>query len=189
MATRRKRGRPSDELGTKSATLSLRIQPTIRKLLAGAASKNRRSLNKEIISRLRSTLGREERPRHIRALSEVIELAVLRIERATGRQFNEDRYTAEQVAKGIELLLRVSSPETEAVPPPAVVARVKANAPGQYLSDTSALGTTEAGMVSSLLEMTAPPPLQEEHWPPMRYPEEWWGLWQVREHLKPRRRK
>lgn len=197
MGKMRKRGRPPDELGAKSATLSLRIQPKIRTVLAAAAEKSRRSLNREIIARLRSTFGREDPPQHITALSEMVERMALRIECVTERQFNEDRYTAEHLAKAIELLLwkyspagkHPNSPQTKAETPPAVVTAAK-TMPGQ-LKDMypDQLGVIEAGGMISSLESTAPPPLQEEHWPLEGSPESMWGRWQIREHLKPRRHK
>ena len=138
--------------------------------------------------RLRSTLGRDrdsDRQRHIKALSETIELAALGIERMTERRFTEDRYTAEQLVKALDLLLWQYSPKTEAVPPPAVVAAAKT------LGDPSQLGVIEAGAVIALLEGRLGPPEAEEegHWPPKDYHESLWGLWRVRDDLKPRKRK
>lgn len=191
MGQTRKRGRSPGEFGVKSATLSLRIEPNIRTALMEAATKKKRSLNREIISRLRSTLGRENRPPHIRALSEMVELAALGIERKTKRRFTEDRYTAERLAKAVELLLQQYSPQakagTKAAVPPAVTEATKT------MGDTypDQLGVIEAGAVIALLEGTLAPPgiWEEQHWPPKGYDEGLWGLWRLREDLGPRRRK
>jgi hypothetical protein len=153
-----------------------------------AAAENKRSLNGEIMLRLHSTLRRDRdshRQRHIKALSEMIELAALGIERSTERRFTEDRYTAEQLVKALDLLLWQYSPKTEAVPPPAVVAAAKT------LGDPSQLGVIEAGTVIALLDGRLGPPGTEDLrlWPPNNYPESMWGLWQVRNDLKPRKRK
>jgi len=192
----RKRGRPPGEFGVKSTTLSLRVPPYIRTALMTAAATNKRSLNGEIMLRLRSTLSRDrgaDRPRHIRALSEMIALTAEGIERATRRQFNEDRYTAEQLAKGVELLLwkyspqAKAAPQTKAVVSPPVIAAAKTM--GHSYPDH--LGVIEAGAVIALLEGRLGPPEAEEkgHWPPKGYPESMWGFWRVRDDLKPRKRK
>jgi hypothetical protein len=153
-------------------------------------------MSEEIVFRLRSTLSRDrgaDRPRHIRALSEMIELTAQGIERVTGRQFNEDRYTAEQLAKGVEMLLWKYSPQAKAAPqtkalvPPPVMAAAKTM--GHTYPDQ--LGVIEAGAVIALLEGRLGPPEAEEkgHWPPEAYDERLRGLWRVRDDLKPRKRK
>jgi len=181
-------GRPPGELGTKSATLSLRLPPDMRTALAAAAGRNkRRSLSEEIAVRLRFTLARDrgpDRPAHIKALAETVILAALGIERATKCSFTEDRYTAERLAEAVELLLWHYSPRTEAVVPPAVVEAAKTMPPPVRDSYAARLGTSEAGAVIAMLENTPEPP--EQKWPPgIYYPESWWGPWQVREHLRP----
>ncbi len=198
----RKRGRPAGELGVKSATLSLRLPPYLRAALVTAAERNkRRSLSEEIMFRLRSTFDRDrdaDRPRRIKALSEMVELVALGIEQATERRFNEDRYTAEQLAKAVELLLWKYSPQAEAAPqtkaeiPPAVVKA--ANTMPAQVRDTypDQLGVIEAGAIIALLEGRLRPPhpdIKAEHWPPKGYPESWLALWQARNDLNPRRHK
>jgi hypothetical protein len=185
-------GRPPGEVGVKSATLSLRLPPDMRTALVAASERNKRpSLSEEIVLRLRSTLGRDrnaDRPRHIKALAEMIVLAALGIERVTGRPFNEDRYTALELAKAIDLLLRQYSPKTEAVVPPAVVAAAKAMPAQMSGAYPTQIGVIEAGAVISQLESTPNPPVRKLP-PGIYYPESLWGAWQVRENLKPRRRK
>src|SRR5262245_29815801 len=102
-------GRPAGELGAKRATLSLRLPTRIQVQLVAAKEKNkRRSLSEEIMLRLDSTLARdrsEDRPRHVRALSEVVARIVMALERRTKLLWVEDRYTQEQLSKAIDLFL------------------------------------------------------------------------------------
>jgi hypothetical protein len=198
MGQARKRGRPPDESGAKSKTLSLRIQPHLRAALAAAAKKNKRSLNKEIRDRLSSSHRDVDRPQHIKALSEIIARMASHIERVTGCQFNENRYTAEHLTKAIELLLWKYSPQAEAAAqtkaaiPPAVAAAAKTMPAPMRDTYSDQLGVAEAGAMIALLESTQPLLGHEEHWPPGRLPEGTtypWDFWQIREHLNPRRRK
>jgi hypothetical protein len=189
-------GRPPGELGLKSATLSLRLPKDMRVALAAAATRNkRRSVSEEIVFRLRATLVRDraeaDRPPHIRATSEAVARIALGLEQRTERLWVEDRYTQEQLSKGVDLLLYTYS-RGEAVVPPAVIAeaearvRVPVEAREHYVAG---LGETVAGGVISMLKAT-PEPL-EKSWPDLHYPESWWPLWQIEQDLtsKPRRRK
>src|SRR5262245_2460511 len=119
-------GRPPGEFGAKRATLSLRLPPHIRVALVAAAKKNRRrSVSEEILIRLNFTLARDRdeasRPRHIRALSEAVARIALGLEERTKRLWNEDRYTQQQLSKGIDWFLCNYS-HGEAVIPPSVSA-------------------------------------------------------------------
>jgi hypothetical protein len=190
----RKRGRPPGELGLKSATLSLRLPPDMRTALAAAATRNkRRSVSDEIVRRLRSTLTRDrdeaERPPHIRALAESVARIALGLERRTERRWVEDRYTQEQLSKGIDMFLYAYS-RGESVVPPAVVTevetRIPAEARGYYATQ---LGESEAGAVIASLKAVPKPHGVSS--PDIHYPESWWPLWQIEQDLtlKPRRRK
>jgi hypothetical protein len=185
-------GRRPGELGLKSATLSLRLPKDMRVALVAAATRNkRRSVSEEIVYRLRSTLVRDkaDRPPHIRALSETVARIALGLERRTERLWIEDRYTAEQLSKGIDLLLYTYS-RGEVVVPPAVTAEAEARVPADAREHYVAqLGETVAGGVISSLKAT-PKPL-EGSWPDLHYPENWWPLWQIEQDLtlKPRRKK
>jgi hypothetical protein len=187
-------GRKPGELGLKGATLSLRLPGNMRVALAAAATRNRRrSVSEEIVFRLHSTLVHDraeaDRPSHIRALSEAVARIALGLERRTERLWIEDRYTAEQLSKGVDLLLYTYS-RGEAVVPPAVTAeaeaRVSADAREHYVTH---LGESEAGGVISSLKAT-PEPL-EGSWPDVHYPESWWALWKIERDLtqKPRGKK
>jgi hypothetical protein len=185
-------GRPPGELGAKRATLSLRLPPNMRVELTEAAKKNkRRSLSEEIMLRLRLSLDRDhgeaDRPRHIRALAEVIARIALGVERATGCAWISDRYTAEQLAKGIDLFIYTYS-RGDVVAPPAVVAAAEDRPPAARVTYVAQLGENEASGIISLLKATPEPPKWEPR-PTLQYPSSWWGPWQLEQDLKPRRHK
>ena len=184
-------GRPPNALGAKRATLSLRLPPHIREALVAAWKRNkRRSVSEEIMVRLNYTFAHDrseaDRPPHIRALSEAVARIALGLERRTERSWIEDRYTAEQLSKGIALLIRTYSRGDVAVPP-AVAAEAARDPADTFFVER--LGETEAGGVISLLKST-PRPLERQR-PGLYYPESWWPLWQTEQDLtaKPRRRK
>lgn len=187
-------GRPPGQLGTKSRTFSLRVPPDMWKALSEAAKKSgSRSTSEEIVARLRWSLGRDrsDRPRHIRALAEVVARIALGLEQKTGRLWIEDRYTAEQLSKGVSLFSYTYS-RGERVIPPAVTAAAQAmplEMPDMYADQ---LGETEAGGIISLLKSTPAPPQQE--WPitplgyRIYYPESWWAPWQLEQDLIPKQK-
>ena len=198
MAQKRRRapggGRKPGELGLRSANLALRLPPSMRANLIAAANRNkRRSVSEEIVRRLHSTLvrdrGEADRPRHIRALSEAVARIVLGLEARTGLPWNDDRYTQEQLSKGIDLLLYTYS-RGKAVVPPAVRAEAARNPEDTFF--TERLGQTVAGGVISLLKLPPKPPemeelrLMEQGKPPMYYPESWWTLWELEQALRAR---
>jgi hypothetical protein len=190
-------GRPPGELGAKRATLSLRLPTRIQAELVAAKEKNkRRSLSEEIMIRLDSTLARdrgEDRPRHIRALSEVVARLALALEGRTKRSWVEDRYTQQQLSKAIDLFLYTYS-RGEAVVPPTISAAASRDPADTFFADR--LGESIAGGIISLLQMPPKPPETEEEIRlmkqgnrPIYYPESWWGPWQLEQDLKPRKRK
>jgi len=180
-------GRKPGELGLKSATLSLRLPPDMRVALAAAATRNkRRSVSEEIVGRLRSTLNRDrgeaDRPRHIRALSEVVVDFALGLEARTGLLWNNDRYTQEQLSKGIDLFLYTYS-RGKAVIPPAVRAEAARNPEDTFFIER--LGEMVAGGIISLQKSAPKPPESEKALKPgEEYPEIWWRLWQREQDLR-----
>jgi hypothetical protein len=162
----------------------------MRVALVAAAKKNkRRSLSEEIMFRLRSTLGRDQndvdRPRHIKALSEVVARIALDLERTTDCPWIENRYTSDQLSKGIELFIYHYSRGGITVPP-AVAAAAESWPPEKRDTYPAELGETVAGGVISLLHgIPEPPKLQ----PGAYYPESWRAYWQLAQDLKPRRQK
>src|SRR5262245_17018690 len=198
MAQKRRRapggGRKPGELGLRSANLALRLPPSMRTALAAAATKNkRRSVSEEIVLRLRSTLvrdrGEADWPRHIQALSQEVARIAVGLEARTRLPWNDDRYTQEQLSKGIDLFLYTYSRGKSVVPPAvtAEAARVPAEARGHYVAQ---LGESVAGGIISLLKLPPKPPemeelrLMEQRKPPMYYPESWWSLWQREQDLR-----
>jgi len=189
MAEKRRRapggGRKPGELGLKSDTLSLRLPKDMRVALAAAATRNkRRSVSEEIVLRLRSTLVRDrvedDRPRHIRALLEVVARIALGLEIRTGRPWVDDRYTQEQLSKGIDLFLYTYS-RGEAVVPPAVRAEAARNPEDSFFIER--LGVLVAGGIISLLKLPPKPP-EYDLGPGIYYPESWWQFWELEQDLR-----
>jgi hypothetical protein len=182
-------GRKPGELGLKSATLSLRLPKHMRQALAAAATRNkRRSVSQEIVLRLNSTLIRDrdeaDRPRHIRALSEVVARIALGLEGRTKRRWVEDRYTQEQLSQGIDLLLYTYS-HGEAVVPPSITAEAARDPDPTHF--VARLGAIVAGGVIASLKAAPEPPEPELLPPDSYYPESWSSLWQLEQHLNLRK--
>jgi hypothetical protein len=179
-------GRKPGELGLKSATLSLRLPKDMRVALAAVATRNkRRSVSEEIVLRLHSTLVRDreedDRPRHVRALSEIVAQIALILEKAwTERPWNDDRYTQGQLSKGIDFFLRTYS-RGEAVVPPKVAAAAKNDPADVYFAER--LGELVAGGIIASLKLPPKPP-EKELGPGVYYPESWWRLWQLEQDLR-----
>jgi hypothetical protein len=181
-------GRPPGELGAKRATLSLRLPPHIRVRLVAAAKENRRrSLSEEILIRLNFTFlnDRDEvnRPRHIRALSEEVARIALGVEEETKRPWNEDRYTQQQLSKGIDRFLYKYS-RGEAVIPPSVSAEAARNPEDTFFVDGLGIRIAD-GIITS--QKTTPEPPKEVGG--LQYPSSYWGPWQIEQDLKPKERK
>jgi hypothetical protein len=174
----------------------------MRANLVAAANRNkRRSVSEEIVRRLYSTLLRDRAeadwPRHIQALSQVVVRIALGLEARTGLPWNDDRYTQEQLSKGIDLLLYTYS-RGKAVIPPAVRAEAARNPEDTFFIER--LGESVAAGIISLLKLPPKPPgmeerrLMEQGRPPMYYPESWETLWELEQSLRgftaqsPRRR-
>ena len=196
MAQKRRRapggGRKPGELGLRSANLALRLPPSMRVALIAAANRNmRRSVSEEIVRRLQSTLirdrGEADRPRHIQALLEVVARIALGVEAWTELPWNDDRYTQEQLSKGIDSLLYTYS-RGKAVVPPAVRAEATRNPEDTFF--TERLGEMVAHGIISYLKLPPKPPeteerrLMEQGSPPMYYPEHWWTLWELEQSLR-----
>jgi hypothetical protein len=195
MAQKRRRapggGRKPGELGLKSATLSLRLPKDMRVALAAAATRNkRRSVSEEIVLRLHSTLGRDrgqaDQPQHIRDLSDVVAWIALGLEARTELPWNEDRYTQEQLSKGIDLFLYTYS-RGEVVVPPAVRAEAARNPEDTFLVDR--LGELVAGGIISWLRFPPKPPEMEDRRPTKQgwlisYPEHWWLPRKIDQNLR-----
>jgi hypothetical protein len=158
--------------------------------LEGAARrKERRSLSEEIEIRLRASLARDHselvRPPHIKALSEVVARIALALEQRTKLPWIEDRYTQEQLSKGIDLFLRTYS-RGKAVVPPAVAAEAARNPTDTFFVDRP--GETVAGGIIATLQFSPEPP-EADMGPGIYYPESWWGPWRLEQQLKPGRHK
>jgi hypothetical protein len=181
-------GRKPGELGLKSATLSLRLPKDMRVALAAAATRNkRRSVSEEIVLRLRETLtrdhGEDDRPRHIKALSETVARIAFGLEQRTKLPWIGDRYTQAQLSRAIDLFLWTYSRGEVAVPP-AVTAEAEARVPAEAREHYVAqLGESVAGGIISLLRLPPKPP-ERDIGPGMHYPESWWSLWEIDQDLR-----
>ena len=178
-------GRKPGELGLKSANLSLRLPPYMRVALAAAATKNkRRSVSEEIVLRLRSTLlrdrGEADQPRHIQDLLTVVAWIALGLEAWTKLPWNEDRWTQEQLSKGVDLFLHTYS-QGKAVVPPAVRAEAARNPEDSFF--TERLGESVAGGIISSLRLPQKPP-ETDLGPDMHYPESWRQRWEIDQRLR-----
>jgi hypothetical protein len=164
----------------------------MRLALVAATKKNkRRSLSEEIMLRLRSTLRRDgndaDRPRHITALSEVVARIALDLEGVTNCPWIENRYTADQLSKGIELFIYHFS-RGEITVPPTVAAAAESWPPEKRDTYPGQLGEMVTGAIISLVHRKPEPPKQQ--WPPgAHYPDSWRAYWQLEQDLKPRRQK
>jgi hypothetical protein len=186
-------GRKPGELGLKSATLSLWLPPDMRAALAAAATRNkRRSVSEEIVLRLRSTLvrdrGETDQPRHIRDMLDVVAWIALGLENRTELPWNEDRYTQEQLSKGIDSFLYTYS-RGKAVVPPAVRAEAARNPEDTFFIER--LGELVAGGIISWLRLPRKPPEMEEEIrlmkqgnPPIYYPPDWRHRWEIDQNLR-----
>jgi hypothetical protein len=177
-------GRKPGELGLKSANLSLRLPPYMRDALAAEATRNkRRSVSEEIVRRLRSTLlrdrGEADQPQHIQDLSTVVAWIALRLEAWTELPWNEDRYTQQQLSKGIDLFL-YSYSCGKAVVPSAVRAAAAKN-PEDTLF-TERLGEVVAGGIISELRFPKPP--EHDLGKEVYYPESWRQGWEIDQRLR-----
>jgi hypothetical protein len=160
-------------------------------LIAAANRNRRRSVSEEIVLRLYSTLvrdrGEADWPRHIQALSQVVVRIALGLEARTELPWNDDRYTQEQLSKGIDFFLYTYS-RGKAVVPPAVRAVAIRNPEDTFF--TERLGESVAAGIISLLKLPPKPPDTEERrrmeqgTPPMYYPESWWTLWELEQSLR-----
>jgi hypothetical protein len=112
----------------------------------------------------------------------MVALIALGLERRTECPWNESRYTAEQLAKGVSLVLYTYSPHGEVVVPPAVTSEA-AKDPDTWFVDR--LGELEAGGIVAWIKSRPAPP--EKEFPPDLgyYPESWWGPWQIEQDLSP----
>jgi hypothetical protein len=115
----------------------------------------------------------------------VVARIALGLEQRTGRPWIEDRYTQEQLSKGIDLFLYTYS-HGEVVIPPAVTTEAARDPTDTFFVER--LGESVAGGIIALIKSTPEPP-QKELGPGVYYPESWWGPWQLEQDLKPRRRK
>jgi hypothetical protein len=178
-------GRPPGKLGAKHATMTFRLPLNMRAALKMAARRKRRTLSEEIVIRLSTSLNRDRRedsrPPHIRALAEAVARTAFVLEQRTKLLWIEDRYTQEQLSKGVDFFLRTYS-RGEAVVPPAITAEAAKNPADTFFVDR--LGEMVAGGIIAFLKFPPAPP-ETDLGPGIEYPEEWRSTWWIEENLQP----
>lgn len=127
MAQEQKRGRPPKAAtGTKAASFTARIDPNLRKDLEAAAAAHSISLSEEIESRLaRSFDAEREREQVFAAFGEKPNYSVCRLigelmrrlDTQTGKSWAADRWTFDQLQRGIKRLMDELQPAGNPVRP------------------------------------------------------------------------
>jgi hypothetical protein len=121
-------------------------------------------------------------------LSKVVGDIAFALEQRTKLPWVGDRYTQQQLSKGVDLFLYTYS-RGETVVPPAVEAEA-----ARYPDDAffvNHLGEMVAGGIIARLKLPPEPP-EADMGEGMHYPEEWLGRWHLEQNLQPqqpRRRK
>jgi hypothetical protein len=153
--------------------------------LADVARKKGMSLSEDIVNRLRASLNRDHRedtrPPHVRALSAVVARIAVALEQRTKLLWIEDRYTQEQLSKGVDFFLRTYSRGETAVPP-AVAADAAKNPADTYFVDR--LGESVAGGIIAFLQFPPAPP-ETDLGPGIEYPDYWRSAWHIERDLQP----
>ena len=138
--------KPRGEFKGKSATLTTRITPETRAAMERAAQKSGRSLSQEVERRLIDSVRNERNRRSdVRALNEAIAIVAEKVEIATGKQWNQDASTGEELRRGIDVLVRHFAPHRARRP------RVLPEASERDRSPTS-VGESEALKVITMIE-------------------------------------
>jgi Arc/MetJ-type ribon-helix-helix transcriptional regulator len=104
----------------------IRLPKDLQQAIERVAVKHKRSRSAEIRDALRYWVGRERHPeRHVRLLTVLIALLIGRIERATGRRWNNDPLTAQAVREQVERLIGHFAPASaEPLIVPAEISKI-----------------------------------------------------------------
>jgi len=111
----RKRGRPLiPTTDRKSATIAVRVTADVRERLAQSAEKTGHNLSREIQARLERSLAADATQpefkmlfgsHHDYAVARLFNVAMRRVEEATGERWFDDQFTAHHVAAAVSRLL------------------------------------------------------------------------------------
>jgi len=109
-----------------AALVPIRLPKDLQQAIERLAVKHKRSRSAEIRDALRYWVGRERHPeRHVRLLTVLIALLIGRIERATGRRWNNDPLTAQAVREQVERLIGHFAPASaEPLVVPAEISKI-----------------------------------------------------------------
>jgi predicted transcriptional regulator len=154
--------KPRGEFRGNSKILTVRVRPEIRTALEQLAKRHRRSLSQEIQRGLDDWIGSHHKPKlHIGALAHMTTLLAEAIEQATGRRWHEDPFTGEALRQGVEMLIFHFAPASDGPAPVPLkieeATEVAMRMPGHPWKPrtTSELGTSQAGMIITLIENAA----------------------------------
>src|SRR5262249_24069968 len=130
----------------------------------------------------------DERRRHVRALSEAISLVTEYVERATGKQWNEDAFTGTATRFGLEMFLRHYMPKDEPTIP-STVAKATAEQRTTFTADGSPadVGATQAAHVIAWIESAPHPDEMRAGREVGVVPYEWEPRWRLLQDLNPSR--
>ena len=125
MAKSKRRGRPTIGPVAKKAVLMARVEPVTRRLLAQAAAKHQPKLSVSRMAErlLQASLSRPTGAGRNRGLAQAIALLGQNIEAATGRSWQDDRFTQQTLLLAIVILIAKVGPEFKEGPapiPPAI---------------------------------------------------------------------
>jgi hypothetical protein len=158
--------KPRGDFRGNSKILTVRVTPATRTALEGLAKRHDRSLSQEMHHAFDDWIRNHRRhKRHIGALMHAIALVAENIEERTGRRWQEDAYTGEQLRVGVEKLIFHFAPMPDGpapIPPKVeeattrflIAKRTGAPLPsmrGVHLPELG-LGETEAGTIITLIE-------------------------------------
>ena|SRR5207248_477699 len=176
--------KPQGPFKAKSANFSTRITTDTRAELDRLAKAKGHSLSQQVEHLLREAISNSrDTPPHIRSLERAIVLLAKDIERRTGRQWNEDPFTAETLRSGFEGMLLNFAPRPDGavvVPPQLEQAAARAHPElAETFRSPVKFGRLQADALAMAIESA---PLETGEQPGMSYPAPS-GLSYIRENI------
>jgi len=190
MARKKKAGRPLGR--AKDKLLSVRVPKRMWDLLRQAAWDNdRRSVSREVESRLDYTFGRKgsgfDLLPHLKPLVDAFAFTARYIEAQFGRRWHENKFTGRELARAISQVIAEFSSGADDVTPPKIVERAKTHIAGEkaYLAHP---GDEEAkGIIMSLRLARGPHELKNA--PYLEWEHQLWKIRRDLERLEQKRKK
>ncbi|RWI90534.1 MAG: hypothetical protein EOR22_23615 [Mesorhizobium sp.] len=167
--------KPKGEFAGKSAAFSTRITQELRAALDKESEATGKSISQIVERRLRESYDktraqRELADQRIRAMALMTARLATSVEAATGKKWNEDRFTAEALSSAISTALSRIMPEGEIVVPDAIRDRMQSHEarlkkPGvfEFMLSPEGLGASYGdSFFEMLLAWKAAPPIGDE---------------------------